>query len=179
MAGSAVKHDGCDFIPYFSDVDCHLYLASSAMRSAVTPQVDLAIAMQERLGSLDANSFGAGSWSIAFWDVERLTAWALPPLPGTYRVLVGALPSDFREGTAEEYRAQSERSVQDASDAADRATRWAADLPDAALADHLRHVSTWVKSTMSAAAALRLDDPIRGWTAPLAEVLDVLDSVAR
>lgn len=178
VAGSAVKNDGCDFVPFFSDVDCHLYVAPTAMRSAVTPRVDLAIAMQERLGGLDADDFGAGSWSVAFWDASQLQAWALPPLPGAYRVLVGTLPPGFREGTAEEFRAQSERSVRDARDAADRATRWAADLPDAQLAGHVRHISTWMKSTLSAAAALRLDDPVRGWTAPLATVLDVLDSTA-
>ena len=175
VTGSLVRHGGRDFLPFFSDVDCHLYLAAAAMRSAVTPRLDLALAIQERLGDVDAAGYEVGSWSLAFWDEQRLYDWALQPLPAQYEVVAGQLPPTFREGTADEYMARSEQALKNMAESADRAVRYCADLPDLGLAGHLRTIASWVKAALASAATVASGDAYQGWASPLAHVLAVVE----
>lgn len=175
VKGSLVAHGGQDFLPYFSDIDCHLYLASTAMRSSVTPRLDVALAIQERLGRISASHFHVGSWSLAFWDEDRLYEWSLQPLPGLYEVVAGQLPATFREGRVEEYMDESVKAVRNAADSADRAVRYCADLPDDRLEEHLRSIASWVKTALVSAASVATGDVAQGWQSPLADVLRVVE----
>lgn len=177
IKGSLVEHGGRDFIPYFSDVDCGLYLASSAMRGPVTPRVELAMRLRASLGEIDARSYGAGSWSFAFWDEARLEEWALQPLAGSgYRVMTGKLPATFREGTPEAYVKTSAGILSTLAETADRAARWSADLPNDRLAEQVRTVATWVKSALRSAVTVASGDAAAGWLAPLADVVRFVET---
>jgi hypothetical protein len=176
VKGSLVQHGGVDFIPYFSDVDCHLYLASAAMRSAVTPGLEFALQTEERVDGLDAADYGAGSYSLAFWNEDRLREHALQPLAGQYDIVAGSLPSTFRDGQPEDYLAMSAEVVRNVGDTADRAVRYFADGSDRRL--QVRQLATWVKPALAAAATLLTGDPLRGWAAPLSQVLDTVEPAA-
>lgn len=176
IKGSAVEHGGRDFIPYFSDVDCSIYLASAAMRGPVTPRTDLALDLRARLGKVRAEDYEAGSWSAAFWDEHRLHDWALQPLAdGQYRVITGELPATFRNGTPAEYLDRSAKMVAAMGETADRAVRYCADVPDERLADQLRAIAPWVKSGLRSAVTVAARDAFVGWTTPLAAVLSFVE----
>ena len=89
MKGSVVRGD---FIPYFSDLDIHVFANEKALMLGQAPRPEAAMALQEVIGELDLEAFQLSSIQLTFNNADgRPRTWSASP-PEVSRVLYGSLP---------------------------------------------------------------------------------------
>ena len=89
VKGSVVRGD---FIPYFSDLDIHVFANEKALMLGQAPRPEAAMALQEVIGELDLEAFQLSSIQLTFNNADgRPRTWSPSP-PEVSRVLYGSLP---------------------------------------------------------------------------------------
>ncbi len=170
VKGSAYKGG---FIPGFSDFDLHAYLRSSLvpMLDPRTPSLDFALALQSAIGKIDVKPFGAGEAQVYLIDAEHYPDDWTPPLPGTYELVFGELPSGLpkpdRGRLASEARAYFPAVLRGAFAIIGRVL----DKGDSSLPPLVRLLGTYLKPAPYHAAILDGADPLVVWTRPFPELL--------
>ena len=89
VKGSVVRGD---FIPYFSDLDIHVFANEKALMLGQAPRPEAAMALQEVIGELDLEAFQLSSIQLTFNNADRRPRTWSPSPPEVSRVLYGSLP---------------------------------------------------------------------------------------
>jgi len=89
VKGSVVRGD---FIPYFSDLDIHVFANEKALMLGQAPRPEAAMALQEAIGELDLEAFQLSSIQLTFNNADRRPRTWSPSPPEVSRVLYGSLP---------------------------------------------------------------------------------------
>lgn len=94
LKGSAVKGD---FIRGYSDLDFHVFLKPEVMDGENVPKYEYAVQFQRAFGQVSPEDFEVSQFQIYFINSEKYpNDWA-PPVDGTYKIILGALPKAARE----------------------------------------------------------------------------------
>lgn len=89
VKGSVIRGD---FIPYFSDLDIHVFVNETGLTSGQAPRPEAAMALQEVIGELDLEAFQLSSIQLTFNNADRRPkTWSASP-PEVSRVVYGSLP---------------------------------------------------------------------------------------
>ncbi len=94
VKGSAVRGD---FIPYYSDLDLHIFLHEGALLDARTPRIEPALDLQEALGNLDFEKMRVSTVQLTFHNVDNPQSEWTPTPPEVSRVVYGTVPEYDRE----------------------------------------------------------------------------------
>ena len=175
VKGSALKSDGADFIPYYSDFDCHVFVASVAMRGPLAPRLDYALAFQERIGKIDPDDYQIGYCQVLFFAESGYPDGWTRPLPETYRVAYGHVPVGFDAATSDEYIASAQATLRQLPARADGLIGGFIDRPDERITRDVRLLGTFLKPAAYAAATLLTGEPFRVWRSPLTDVLSIVE----
>lgn len=170
LKGSLVKKD---FIPYFSDVDLHVFINSTAMAGPMVPKLEYCLEFQARFGDLDPEEFGASQFQIYFLDVDDYPHNWTPPLPGTYKVIWGSI--DIPLPTEEFMCEQAHLYMQKLPFQVQGIMHRFADKPHRGIAPLVRLLGVFLKPSAYAVATLLGCDPIGIWTKPLGKVLAIIE----
>jgi hypothetical protein len=163
--GSAVKGG---FIPNCSDIDLQLYLDDAAFSEDGQMPLDLLIAIHGDLAKIDLGPFRYLQ-CYAFGSAIR-EGW-LGPIPGTYHVISGRLP--VPEATADELLAAAHRALSELQPARPHISNLL-EHGDGQLARELRYLRTEVWPVLYQILTVRESDPIRSWSLPKNEAMDIL-----
>lgn len=167
-------HKG-DFIPYFSDLDIHVFIQSSAMQGPMTPKLSYCLEFQERFGDLDPEKFGVSQFQVYFLDADNYpTSWT-PPLPGTYGVIWGKYEPSVPSWGFMVDRAHS--LLQDIPGQIDSLMHRFIDKPNDRIADLVRLLGVYLKPAAYEVAILLGYDPIKIWTKPLPMAIKLVEPV--
>jgi hypothetical protein len=168
-------HKG-DFIPYFSDLDIHVFIQSPAMQGPMTPKLSYCLEFQARFGDLDPEEFGVSQFQVYFLDPDNYPGNWTPPLPGTYEVLWGnyepvMVPSwDVLSGNAHSF-------LQDIPRQLDNLMHRFIDKPNNQIAGLVRLLGVYLKPAAYETATLLGYDPVKIWTKPLPKILKIVEPV--
>ena len=171
LKGSLVKGD---FIPYFSDVDLHVFAQSAAMEGPMVPKLEYCLEFQSRFGDLDPEEFGVSQFQVYFLDIDDYPRNWTPPLPGTYRVIWGAV--DIPLPTEEFMCDQAHLYMRNLPFQVQGLIHRFIDKPDTGIAPLVRLLGVFLKPAVYELATLLGHDPIGIWTKPLDEVLAITES---
>lgn len=154
LKGSARR---ADFIPGYSDLDVHIYVAPLFLRGDRVPELEPALAFQREIGPLDPAEYGVHSFQIYFVNARHYPEDWTKPLPRTYDLVYGT-PIDDQEPRA--------RRVQRAHDTLRESARQVpvlvgrfVDKPDAALPSLVRLAGIYLKGAILSAAIVVTGDP--------------------
>ncbi len=90
VKGSVVRGD---FIPYFSDLDVHVFLRETSLVQGQAPRAEAVIQLQEVVGQIELENFQLSSIQLTFNNGDRRPkSWIATP-PEVCKVLYGSLPS--------------------------------------------------------------------------------------
>ncbi len=173
VKGSAIKGD---FIPFYSDLDVHAFLAQAALLDDSAPRPDLALKFREAIGDLEPEAYGFGSFQITFIPAEYPSDWS-PSAPGTYRVLVGDPEALFGPSPPARYVSSSRARLDQVAAELASMVRSMVDKPDRALARQARLFGAYLKGQIYNAAVVITGDPLRIWRGRLDEVIQLLEPV--
>lgn len=166
-------HKG-DFIPYFSDMDIHVFVASEAMLAPLVPRLSYSLAFQEHFGTLEPECYGVSQFQVYFIDAENYPQEWTPPLPGTYQTLLGS-PPQLALPTKEQMQQRAADFLDDIPRQAGKLIGRFVDKPDRGVAPVVRLLATMLKPAAYQIAILCGQDPFRVWCRPLREILEVVE----
>src|SRR5438874_7970036 len=84
-----------DFVPFWSDFDCHCYLAPSVLEQDIRERFDRAFAFRRAFAQLDPADFGVYYIQLFFLVADaNAFDWATP-IEGTYSIVYGERPSGW------------------------------------------------------------------------------------
>ena len=170
LKGSLFKGD---FIPYFSDVDLHVFVQSAAMQGPMIPKLEYCLEFQARFGHLDPEEFGVSQFQVYFLDANDYPRNWTPPLPGTYRVIWGAI--DIPLPTEEFMYAQAHLYLRSLPFQVEGLMHRFIDKPNTGTAAMVRLLGVFLKPAAYTVATLLGYDPIKIWTKPLEKVLAIVE----
>jgi hypothetical protein len=173
VRGSAIFGD---FIPDFSDFDAHLYVDARVMRSPITPTPDITFRFQERFSEIDVPAYRVSQVQVFFISASHHPPEWTPPVPGTYRVLYGAIPPGGPELTADLLRRNARAGLIECARWVDTLLTRMVDKPDDRLPDPVRLTGTILKAALYQAVIELGEDPFAVWQWPLADALDRVES---
>lgn len=175
VTGSVVRGD---FVPFYSDLDVHVFLEPRMLLDEHAPLPHLALAFRDRIGDLTPDDYGFAGFQITFVPVAFRSDWA-PMLPVHYRTLVGDPVPIFGAITAERFLAHARRRLDQLPSEVATLVRTIVDKTDVTLPRHSRLIGAYLKGQIYNAAVVISNDPLRVWQTGLAEVVGVAgDSIS-
>lgn len=172
LKGSAITGD---FFPYYSDLDVHVYTDPAAMRAPRSPRPELAFRFQASIAALDPASYQVSQAQVIFISTgDHPTDWTAP-LPGSYRVLHGALPDHLQRVDEPRVRARALADLRGLDRWANSLIESMVDKPDGQLAAGVRLTGTILKPSLRQAATLLGAPAIEVWRWPLGRVLALVE----
>lgn len=177
LVGAIVKGSAIlgDFFPDFSDFDVHLFAEPAAMRGPRSLRADLALDFQRRIGPIEPASYDVSQIQIYFVTAGAHPADWAPPIPGTHRLIYGALPPSASALGPDTLIEQARLGVRNLDPWIDKQIESIVDKPDSRLSAPIRLLGTILKPSLRQAATLLGADPIAVWRMPLAEVLGLVE----
>lgn len=177
LVGAIVKGSAVlgDFFPGFSDFDVHLFAEPAAMRGPRSLRADLALNFQRRIGPLEPDTYNVSQIQIYFVSTGAHPADWTPPIPGTHRLIYGALPPNASTIGSDALIEQARLGLRNLDRWIDKQIESIVDKPDSRLSAPARLLGTILKPSLRQAATLLGADPIAVWREPLAEVLGLVE----
>jgi hypothetical protein len=172
VKGSAIKGD---FIPDFSDFDVHIFAGDSVMRGPLTPVADVAIPFQRQFAEIDVPSYRVSQIQVMFISATDHPSDWVPALPGTFRLLHGALPESLPAISDEMILRHATAGLERYRDWIDTILSRIVDKPLPQFADNVRLAGTLMKAALYEAAIVLGARPTEAWLTPLSEMLDIVE----
>ena len=172
VKGSAIKGD---FIPWFSDFDVHLFVDDAVMRGPLTPSQAIAVPFQERFSAIDVDDYQVSQVQVMMISATRYPQDWTPALPGSYRLVYGAVPESLPEVTAEMARSHAFDGLVRYEQWIDTLLARIVDKPDQQLADNVRLAGTLLKAALYEAAIVLGSPPLETWERSLRDILDEVE----
>lgn len=166
LKGSALKGD---FIPGYSDLDIHCFVDRAVMATPELPQLDYAFAFQAAFGGVEPRAYGVNSCQVYFLAWNDYPAGWVRPIPGTYQLIYGELPSNFTEVDPADYVVSSRQYLDGLAKWRETIIGRFLDKPDSQLAPSVRLAGIILKPSCYCVLTVLGGDPFRSWRLPIAE----------
>lgn len=152
LAGSVAKDD---WIPMWSDLDLHVFLADLDTRPIAPTNL---LSLQERLGAIDRSRFGLWSLQVLLFDATGYPADFIPPARRNVEMLLGALPASATASSVD-IRAKARADLRAMDQKTQRFASRVVSATDVELPQIVRQLAGLVKDASYAVAVLRSRDP--------------------
>lgn len=154
LKGSVLKGD---WIPYFSDLDVHAFV--EGVREDRSVHWTKAVALQERIGTIDPDEHQIDSVQLILFPPEGYTPDMTPPPPGTYELLWGEVPATFAPPQVVEHVATSRANLARLPGYLAAMSRSFWDKPDRSVARYARLAGTYLKGALYDVGQIVTEEP--------------------
>ncbi len=170
--GSALKGG---FIPNCSDIDFQLYLDDGAFDANGNLLLEVSIAIQRDLSSIDIAPFHYVQCYVHRSHLSTDPSLAeLGPIPGAYHMLVGVLP--IPEATVDQMRARAKRALKELKVPPSNVSRQLLDFGERRLERAVRLMCTEVGPTLYNVLTCQTNDPLHVWKLPKPAAIELLSA---
>lgn len=172
LKGSVLKGD---WIPYFSDLDVHAFADGVGEDRSV--HWSTAVALQERIGRIDPEPYLIHDVQLMLFGPAGYGPDMVPPPPGTYEVLYGAIPESFHRPQVVETLAVARANLARLPEHVATMNRGFWDKPDPSAGRFARLAGVYLKGALYDAGKLITNEPAWVLSLPRDELIALVGPV--
>jgi hypothetical protein len=170
--GSGHRHR--DFIPFWSDFDCHIYFASSILETDLADRVDRAFQFRRAYAGLSPEDYGVYYIQVFFLLADFYPNDWPAPLDGSFELVYGSRPSGWDSADRGDHLAAANTTLAGLGGVLDTLPTQIPELTGPAFPRWVRTLGTIVKPALYCAATIMTGDAAQAWGSTIDETVDLV-----